>query len=50
VDSDNDADDDVLYLTNGKLYLKENRKNTLSKNYISLPPLIVSSGNNEFYN
>ncbi len=50
VDSDNDGDDDVFYLTNGKLYFKENRKNTEAKNYISLPPLIVSPGDNEFYN
>jgi len=50
VDSDNDGDDDVFYLTNGKLYFKENRQNSESKNYISLPPLIMSAGDNTFYN
>lgn len=50
VDSDSDGDDDVFYLTNGKLYFKENRQNNESKNYISLPPLIISAGDNSFYN
>jgi len=50
VDSDNDGDEDVIYLTNGKLYFKENRQNTRNKNYISIPPIIVSAADNKFYN
>lgn len=47
VDIDNDADDDVLYLADGKLYLKENHKNEPNKAYISAP-LILEAGRNPF--
>lgn len=50
IDTDNDEDDDVLYMMDGKLYFKENRKNTQEKEYISLPPLILSVTDNKFYN
>ena len=49
-DLDSDGDDDVLYLMAGKLYFKENRKNTQASSHISLPPLILSSDDNAFYN
>jgi uncharacterized repeat protein (TIGR01451 family) len=49
-DLDSDGDDDVLYLMNGKLYFKENRKNTEEKQYFSLPPLILDINDNKFYN
>ena len=49
-DLDGDGDDDVLYLMNWKLYFKENRKNTDTKQHISLPPLILDSDDNTFYN
>jgi len=48
-DMDNDGDNDVLYLMDGTLYFKENRKNTDAS--IHLPtPLILSANNNNFYN
>jgi len=50
IDSDNDEDDDVLYLMNNTLYIKENRKNTADVSYITVPPLILSSSDNKFYN
>jgi len=48
-DMDNDGDNDVLYLMDGTLYFKENRKNTSST--IHLPtPLILGVNDNQFYN
>lgn len=49
-DVDGDGDDDLLYMMNNQLFLKENLKNTDTKEYVSLPPLILNSGDNEFYN
>jgi hypothetical protein len=49
-DLDSDGDDDVLYMMDGKLYFKENRKIAVDKNYLSVPPLILDSNDNRFYN
>ncbi len=50
VDIDNDGDDDVLYLVKGKLYLKENRKQSPVDFYVTEAPLILKSSDNVFYN
>jgi len=49
-DIDGDGDVDVLYLMDGTLYFKENRKNTLNKNYFTDMPLRLSVKDNVFFN
>jgi len=49
-DVDGDGDDDLLYMMNNQVFLKENLKNTDAKEYASLPPLILNVGDNVFYN
>lgn len=49
-DLDNDGDDDVLYLMDGTLYFKENRKQQTPLEYLSVPPLILGASDNKFYN
>ncbi|NDK10028.1 VCBS repeat-containing protein [Candidatus Gracilibacteria bacterium] len=49
VDIDGDRDEDVLYLADGKLYFKENRKNTPTVNFVSGPPLILAASDNDFF-
>ncbi len=34
----------------GEVFLKENLKNTDTKSYVNLPPLILTADNNSFYN
>lgn len=50
VDIDDDGDDDLFYFMNNTLYLKENYKNTPTKEYISTPPLILNARDNTFFN
>lgn len=48
LDIDADGDDDILYLAGGKLFLKENTKNTRER--IHLPaPLTLAASDNVFY-
>ncbi len=49
IDIDGDKDEDILYMANGKLYFKENRKIIQEKKYFSTPPLILSANNNKFF-
>ena len=46
-DYDKDGDDDILYMVNGELYIKENQKEKRKKSYVSTPPLIHTS--HKFY-
>jgi len=48
-DIDSDSDNDVLYLMNGILYFKENKKEAPIKSYISERPLIIPVRNNIFF-
>ena len=50
IDIDNDSDEDLIYLVNWQLFLKENLKIEDNKNYVSTNPLILDSDNNIFYN
>lgn len=49
-DMDNDGDEDVLYLAQGKLYFKENHKQNPTVSHVSGNPLILSAGQNKFFN
>jgi len=49
-DIDNDGDEDVLFLTRWKLFLKENYKESEETQHISWPPLILQSDDNKFFN
>lgn len=48
-DIDSDGDSDVLYIMNGILYFKENKKESRVKSHISERPLIVPVRNNIFF-
>lgn len=51
IDNDLDNDDDLLYMVNNELFLKENLdKNPINKEYLTDSPIIVSSKNNKFFN
>lgn len=50
LDVDQDGDEDLLYMVAGEVFLKENLKNTDTKSYVNLPPLILTADNNSFYN
>lgn len=50
IDSDWDWDNDIAYLMNKTLYLKQNLSNTPEKTYLTLPALILESDDNKFYN
>lgn len=49
-DVDGDGDDDLLYMANNQLFLKENLKEADTKVHVSLPPLILGASENMFYN
>jgi uncharacterized repeat protein (TIGR01451 family) len=49
-DMDNDGDDDILYLAQGKLYFKENQKQKANVSHVTGNPLILTTGQNLFYN
>nr|MDD3720153.1 VCBS repeat-containing protein [Candidatus Gracilibacteria bacterium] len=49
-DFDNDDDEDLLYMVNGELYLKENTKNTVINNPTIYDPYELSIGDNKFFN
>lgn len=49
-DMDNDGDDDILYLAQGKLYFKENQKKQGDTVYIDTNPRILSANDNPFFN
>lgn len=48
-DYDNDSDEDLLYLVNNQLYLKENLSVVDEGSYVSTPPMVLSSALNRFY-
>lgn len=50
IDTDNDGDDDVLYMVEGRLYFKENRTDTPTISHIPGPPLILDISDNKFFN
>ena len=50
IDIDNDNDDDLLYFTNGQLFLKNNMNEKPVKSYVKTNPIVVNSKNNKFYN
>ncbi|PID86452.1 hypothetical protein CSB08_00530 [Candidatus Gracilibacteria bacterium] len=50
IDFDEDGDDDLLYMVNNKLYLKENLTKNKNKIYLNTAPTIVKSIDNKFYN
>lgn len=49
-DMDNDGDEEVIYMVDGKVFMKENLENTLVVSHISLAPLKVDSDDNRFLN
>ena len=50
LDFDKDGDEDQLILISGELFLKENRKNKTVKSYVTDAPLLLTIGNNKFFN
>ena len=50
INLDGDNDDDIVYMVAWEVYLKENLKNSATKNYIDKSPIVVSSNSNKFYN
>jgi hypothetical protein len=50
IDIDNDNDEDLLYIANWQLFLKENSENNPTEIYVSTNPLVVEIENNKFYN
>jgi hypothetical protein len=49
-DLDRDGDEDVLYLAEGKLFFKENHKQSEEKSYLRSMPEILPVSENVFYN
>jgi hypothetical protein len=49
LDSDNDGDDDILYMVWNTLYLKENREKSDTKQYVTEAPLVLTPSNNRFF-
>ncbi len=50
IDFDNDWDDDLLYMMDNNLYLKQNLSKKDVKHYVDTPPLEVDSNDNKFLN
>lgn len=50
IDFDKDSDQDLIYMVDGEIYLKENFKKEPSKSYVSTPPAVLDSNDNKFYN
>ena len=50
IDFDNDSDDDLMYIANWELFLKENLKTTSEKVFVDTIPLVLDSDDNKFYN
>ena len=50
IDIDGDDDEDLIYMMNNHVYIKENLKNKNRETYVSLPPIILQSWDNLFYN
>lgn len=48
-DIDNDGDEDILFLSDGKLFLKENRSQASAQEFVSEAPEIILAKNNLFY-
>jgi hypothetical protein len=49
LDYDFDSDNDLLYMVNGQLYLKENLNVKPSQLYVSSSPLVLPSASNVFF-
>ncbi|MFK7779624.1 MAG: hypothetical protein QM490_00540 [Candidatus Gracilibacteria bacterium] len=50
IDIDKDGDDDLLYLANGQLFLKENLQRKPIKGYVTTNPIVLTADDNRFYN
>ncbi len=50
IDVDGDGDNDIIYLMKGNLYFKENLKEDPDRVFLTLPPLVLDSDDNKFYN
>ncbi len=49
-DYDSDSDEDILYISNGELFLKNNNSKTLEDKSSNLPILLLESKENKFFN
>ncbi len=50
IDVDSDGDNDLLYMMNNNLYLKENLNRISNETYISSPALFISADDNTYLN
>ena len=50
IDYDLDWDDDLLYIVNWELFIKENLKIKNEEVYVDVNPIVLDSDNNKFYN
>ncbi len=49
IDFDNDSDDDLIYMTNGQIFIKENLNNSPIKRKTLWWPIVIESDDNKFY-
>lgn len=50
IDVDNDGDNDLLYMVDNQLYLKENLNRNANDTYVNSPALSISADDNVFFN
>ena len=50
IDYDNDSDDDLIFMVDNEIFIKENLENEPVKTYVSTPPIVLESDDNKFYN
>jgi hypothetical protein len=49
IDYDKDSDEDILYMMNNQIFLKENLIKKANKTYVSTPPIILPPSQNKFF-